>query len=51
MICPKCLGGAPLEFGEPPFCDECGGCGIVHCCEGECVDLAEKKEPPPEEVK
>lgn len=28
MICEIC-------FGRNPLCPECGGCGFVHCCEGE----------------
>jgi len=50
MICKKCHGrGYTLE--ADPSSDsravpcECGGCGIVHCCEGECVDQAEKEKP------
>ena len=50
MICKKCHGrGYTLE--ADPSSDsravpcECGGCGIVHCCEGECVDQAEKEGP------
>lgn len=30
MICPTCQGRA----GYPP-CPECGGSGLVYCCEGE----------------
>ena len=55
MICKKCHGrGYPytLEVDLSSNCRvldavpcECGGCGIVHCCEGECVDQAEKEKP------
>jgi hypothetical protein len=31
MLCPACF-GKPLA-GRP--CPECGGYGVVHCCEGD----------------
>jgi hypothetical protein len=59
MICPEChgsgrrrLGGlpnAPAATGEAMPCLECGGCGIVHCCEGERPDcIVEPNEEPRE---
>lgn len=48
MICPLCHGrrirpvviitvsGELIATEEMP-CHECGGQGIVHCCEGDCV--------------
>ena len=58
MICPDCCGSGWLEakdgwngFKHRP-CPDCRGCGIVHCCEGECVDQAGKDKPhEAEEVK
>lgn len=53
MICPVCEGhgnlpvvtinssGRPVVTHRLP-CPECGGCGIVHCCEG----LQEQPETP-----
>jgi hypothetical protein len=49
MICPECHGSgkrAPANTtdaslpagGDALPCPECGGCGIVHCCEGERPD-------------
>ena len=48
MICPTCFGIVELlidKDGRPVsrlrdaasmiVCPECGGCGKVHCCEGE----------------
>jgi hypothetical protein len=41
VICPKCLGQrvVPLRVGKAisgyDICKECGGFGIVYCCEGE----------------
>lgn len=35
MICPVCHGTKVLEIGgvrQP--CGECGGMGVIHCCEG-----------------
>ena len=36
MLCPWCHGKgvAGLEGGRQAPCPECGGCGLVHCCEG-----------------
>lgn len=31
MRCEPCQGSG-WAIGQP--CEECGGCGIVHCCEG-----------------
>jgi DnaJ-class molecular chaperone len=31
MLCPRCHGKQLLD-GRP--CPECGGFGVVHCCEG-----------------
>lgn len=50
MICQKCVGSG-IERDESGgwksvrICPDCGGCGIAHCCEGECVDQAEKEKP------
>lgn len=27
MICTTC-------YSRDPICPECGGCGVVHCCDG-----------------
>ena len=58
MMCPECFGkggtlldtGGTTPWGEPVdswiTCNECGGCGVIHCCEGDqpvhpCVVLTE----------
>jgi hypothetical protein len=36
MICPACHGvGFPSPEAPWLTCIDCGGCGIVHCCEGD----------------
>ena len=54
MICPKCIKGRvtykvtrhfgharpPLTYDQISQCPDCQGSGIVHCCEGENVDVA-----------
>ena len=56
MICPDCFGkgGWCLDI-KPQLlhldnwfpCDECGGCGVIHCCEGNqarpCDESLEQK--------
>lgn len=34
MRCPPCHGTGKIGPNPVP-CDDCGGTGIVHCCEGE----------------
>ncbi len=35
MLCPTCYGkGLVKRVGTPTPCAECGGCGVLHCCEG-----------------
>jgi RecJ-like exonuclease len=43
MLCPICYGKGTLERAGP--CPECGGLGLVHCCEGD----AEQAEPEEED--
>jgi len=42
MICDAC-------HGQPSFppCEECGGCGIAHCCDGlvECPSAGDPTSP------
>ena len=42
MICPTCYGDGQTRAGFP--CEECGGCGTAHCCEG----MQEQPWPEPE---
>ncbi len=47
MICPTCNGTGHIDttteanvgFRTKRICEDCGGCGIAHCCEGH--------QPPP----
>ncbi len=35
MLCDRCQGKCVFfTEGKPQPCEECGGMGIVHCCEG-----------------
>jgi hypothetical protein len=35
VLCEYCHGkGTVLAEGRPQPCAECGGTGVVHCCEG-----------------
>jgi Excinuclease ATPase subunit len=53
MRCERCHGAgkiAPIERIGNEFmqggwvpCPDCGGCGIRHCCDGECIDLAARR--------
>jgi len=48
MICEHCYGKGErgsVEWKGVKICPDCQGSGIVHCCEGECVDQAEKEKP------
>jgi hypothetical protein len=38
MICHYCCRGYIADGFDVRPCPECGGCGIVHCCEGERPD-------------
>jgi hypothetical protein len=51
MICHYCCGGyIPDGLGVRP-CPECGGSGIIHCCEGErpdqCPECSQGAAPEP----
>lgn len=39
MICPTCFGIGRIteEWPIECVCETCGGCGHLHCCEGECA--------------
>jgi hypothetical protein len=35
MLCNHCHGKHVLVIdGQPRPCEECGGAGLIHCCEG-----------------
>jgi hypothetical protein len=39
MICPDCYGKGYTDDCKKPVCENCGGVGIIHCCEGDrCQD-------------
>jgi hypothetical protein len=49
MVCPVCHGTKLLEIaGVKQPCGECGGMGVIHCCEGLVAqpELATPCEPP-----
>jgi hypothetical protein len=38
MICHYCCRGYTADEFDVRPCPECGGCGFIHCCEGERPD-------------
>lgn len=57
MRCEKCHGNGKIykpvyfwpekEMGHlPEICEDCGGSGVSHCCEGDsaCNDVEEKRD-------
>jgi hypothetical protein len=44
MICHYCCRGYIADGFDVRPCPECGGSGIVHCCEGERPDQCPKRE-------
>jgi hypothetical protein len=48
MICTVCHGAKVIQREDGPEpCGECGGCGLISCCEGfrpDCAPQAEQSE-------
>lgn len=47
MNCPMCMGKNIIStdrFGCPVHCPYCYGQGIVHCCEGDVMQVAPRPE-------
>jgi hypothetical protein len=48
MLCGTCHGkGTIVRDGRPRPCEECGGFGVLHCCEGLQVQSADCAPRPP----
>ena len=47
MLCPRCHGRRTVVGrGLPQPCEECGGRGEIHCCEGLQAQPGPAGEPP-----
>ena len=52
MLCPTCHGNTTVLIRDESnrligvrYCPDCGGCGVVHCCEGDQCQPVDEPAP------